>query len=169
MRLALLLLLATFGVAGAQPALVEVEQGSRVRVSILVPQGADSTGFNSRDQVTGTLLRYDASTMMIEDTPAIPWTAVSRLELSAGRHGNAGRGMIYGALIGLLAGVVTGATIGRDENGGENSDNLESEFSVGFGLAGLLVGGGIGAIVGGASKTDDWQDVMLVNPAHAKP
>ena len=166
MKLAFALLISWYGVAGAQPAFHPVDIGKRVRVSVLVPPDVDSTGFHSRDRLTGSLLRYDANAITLSEGPTIPWAAVSKLDLSAGRHGNAGRGALYGALIGLLAGVVTGATIGRDEGGGEGNEDLEDEFGVGFGIAGLLFGGGIGAIVGGRLKTDDWLDVPLA-PAPA--
>ena len=153
--------------AFAQPADFDaVQTGDRVRVSILVPATAvDSSGFHSGQRHTGTVLHLLPEAMSIElegEKRPIPWAYTGRLELSVGRHGNAGKGALYGALIGLVAGVVTGITIGKDENGGENSDNLAAEGGVALGLGGLLVGAGLGAIVGGASKTDDWQDVAIV-------
>ena len=150
------------GAAQAQPAFDPVAPGSRVRVSILVPPEVDSTGFHSADRKVGSLLRYDDTTIQIDPgPPAIPWAAVNKLEVSTGRHGNAGKGALYGALIGLLAGAITGATIGRDENGGEGNDDLEAEGAVALGFAGLLGGAGIGALVGGRLKTDDGRDIPL--------
>jgi len=163
LKLAFALVTFWFGVAETQPAFHPVDIGKRVRVSVLVPPGIDSTGFHSRDRVTGSLLRYDPTAVTLSEGPTIPWAAVSKLELSAGRHGNAGRGALYGALIGLLAGVVTGVTIGRDEGGGEGNKDLAAEGGVALGLAGLLGGAGIGAIIGGQSKTDDWMDVPLTS------
>jgi hypothetical protein len=160
--LACLLTISACGTVQAQPAFDPIEAGRRVRVSILVPAGVDSTDFHSLDRKAGSLLGYDATSIRIDDgPPAIPWAAVSKLEYSAGRHGHAGKGALYGALIGLVAGVVTGITIGRAENGGEGNENLETEGGVALGLGGLLVGAGLGAIVGGVSKTDDWRDVPL--------
>ena len=158
MILVLLLLLLPC-VATAQPALEEIKTGDRVRVSILVPEPG-VTGYKSGDRYVGTVLHVRKESLDLEER-TIPWSYTSKLELSKGQHGNAGKGAVYGALIGLLAGVVTGATIGRDENAGETGGNLESEFGAGFGLAGLIVGAGVGALVGGASKTDDWHEVLL--------
>ena len=134
-----------------------------MRVSILVPSSAvDSTGFDSGYRRTGTVLHVLPESIELEgEKRAIPWAYTNRLELSTGRHGNAGHGALYGALIGLVAGVVTGITIGRDENGGEGNENLEAEGGVALGLGGLLVGAGLGAIIGGVNKTDDWRDVPL--------
>ena len=154
-----LLMAAWCGVAGAQAVGRPIDPGSRVRVTILSPP----------DRVSGSLLRYDRSAIMIEEQPAIPWTSVSKLELSAGRHGNSGKGAFYGALIGLVLGVATGMAVGQGENAGESGGDLKSEFSAGFGLAGLLAGAGIGAIVGSASESEDWLDIPLANPAEKKP
>ena len=152
--------------AFAQPAPGAVRAGDRVRVSILVPETAvDSTGFDSGHRRTGTVLHVLPESIELEgEKRAIPWAYTNRLELSTGRHGNAGKGALYGALIGLVAGVVTGVTIGRDENGGENSDNLAAEGGVALGLGGLLLGAGLGAIIGGASKTDDWREIPVAMP-----
>jgi len=160
------LLLLLPGATFAQPAPGAIRTGDRVRVSILVPVTAsDSTGFDSGGHHAGAVLHVLPESLELEGAErAIPWAYTSRLELSMGRHGNAGRGALYGALIGLVAGVVIGVTIGRDENGGENSDNLETEGGVALGLGGLLAGAGIGAIVGGRLKTDDWRDVPLAKP-----
>jgi len=163
--LACVLCIAACGVAEAQPAFDPVQPGTRVRVSILVPPDVDSTGFHSRDRVVGSLLRYDASAIQVDPgPPTIPWAAVHRFEYSTGRHGNAGSGALYGALIGLLAGVVTGITIGKEEGGAEGNEDLAAEGGFVLGAGGLLVGAGIGAIVGGRLKTDDWQDVPLAKP-----
>ena len=163
--LACVICIATWGVAEAQPAFDPVQPGSRVRVSILIPPDVDSTGFHSRDRVVGSLLRYDASSIQVDPgPPAIPWAAVSKFEYSTGRHGNAGHGALYGALIGLLAGVVTGMTIGKEEGGGEGNEDLAAEGAVVLGAGGLLAGMGIGAIVGGRLKTDDWRDIPLAKP-----
>jgi len=156
---ALLLGVMACGRAEAQPAFDRLDVGSRVRVSILVP---DSTGFHSSDRVVGSLLSYGASTIQVDPGPiVIPWAAVAKLELSTGRHGNAGRGARYGALIGLVAGVVVGVTQGRKEGGGEGNEDLAEEGGVVLGLGGLLAGLGIGALIGGRLKSEDWHDIPL--------
>ena len=143
----------------AQPAPGEIKAGDRVRVSILVPPPG-AMGYESGDRYVGTVLHVRKEALELEER-TIPWSYASRLELSTGQHGNAGRGALYGALIGVLAGAVIGATIGRDENAGESGGNLEGGLGAGFGLAGLLVGAGVGAMVGGSSKTDDWREIPL--------
>ena len=106
--LACLLVLTLCGTAQAQPAFDSVPAGTRVRVSILVPPKVDSTGFRSGDRHVGTLLRYDRSTLELNEVErAIPWTLVNRLERSTG-HGSAGKGALIGCLTGLVAGVVVG-------------------------------------------------------------
>ena len=47
------------------------------------------------------------------------------------------------------------------EGGGEGNEDLAEEGGVVLGLGGLLAGLGIGALVGGRLKTEDWHDIAL--------
>lgn len=161
---AILLCLIGFEIAEAQPIGSPIEHGRRVRVTILVPPNVDSTGFRSGDRLAGPLLGYDRSAIRVKER-TIPWSAVAKLEYSAGRHGHAGSGALIGALVGLATGIAVGVIVNQHED----FDEYGGVFTTGAGLAGLVMGAGIGAIIGGTHHSDDWMDLPLVTGIRSAP
>lgn len=95
---------------------------------------------------------------------ALPLQQVSRIELSQGFHGNVGKGI----LIGILGGAAIGAVIavGADDNG--VSDGTSALAIPLFGVLGMPVG----AVVGAATKSEDWKKIALESlraPVHQTP
>lgn len=145
--------------------LSRLERGARVRVT------APSI---SLEREIGTLGAVQGDTLFLEagrfgESPtAVPLSAVTRLEVSEGRKGNAGLGMRVGALAGFLAGVAVAAsqiekrTCDLEQEGldclGPDFDDLGSDLAAGLGMTmlGTVGGGALGAIVGSAFRTERW-------------
>lgn len=131
-----------------------------------------STQLNAGDRVrvttgarviTARTLTIDAAALTISsgpaDTTAVPWTAIRRLDVSAGRDSRAGRAVI-GGVVGLVAGGAVGLVLGNGRKsggtwGGEDEGELTSSV---FGFLGAAVGGLIGAAV---TPPEKWRQVML--------
>ncbi len=129
--------------------------GSRVR---LQPTGA-------QDWIVGRLEEGDDETLVLlrdgETTPlAVSRSMIARLEVSRGRRGRTGTGMLLGGLAGALAGGVTVlALCGPDGCIGSGIVLLP------LGMAGgALAGGGIGAAIGATIRSERWQAVPLEDP-----
>ena len=135
-----------------------------MRVTILVPPNVDSTGFRSGDRLAGPLLGYDRSAIQVKER-TIPWSAVTKLEYSAGRHGHTGSVALIGGLVGLLAGIAAGVIV----NQSEDFDDYGGAVTTGTGLAGLVLGAGIGAIIGSTHHSDDWMDLPLATGTRSAP
>lgn len=92
---------------------------------------------------------------------AVPITGLSRLEISAGRHGRGGT-TAGGAIVGFLVGGVIGGAIGYYGTGGggdEYSDGMGALIGAPAGaVLGGLMGGVLGWQQGGRRK---WQRVRL--------
>lgn len=95
------------------------------------------------------------------ETASIPRGAVTKLEMSTGRSGEFGRGVLAGAALG--GGV--GALVSDGEDCYGTIDRTVCETSIGkvFRNAGIgvLAGGLVGAAIGAAIQTRDWQDVTV--------
>jgi hypothetical protein len=132
--------------------------GSRIRLFQLAP-GAKP--------ILGTLERWESDTLRLvaqasAGATAIPLTTLHRLQVSRGARGNAPLGGVIGGLLGLAVGMVIRSS----------SDCQQGflEFCMGKALApmaGMAVGGGLGAVVGASIRTDQWWEVRL--PAAASP
>jgi hypothetical protein len=110
--------------------------------------------------LVGTLVAVDADTLRLRVADSAPVVSVARatigrLDVSGGRHSNAGRGAVYGAAVlgglGLLAGVACA-----------NSDTYTWVRCDGGDVAALTVwgaafGAGFGALIGAMSHREDWQ------------
>jgi hypothetical protein len=83
----------------------------------------------------------------------VPREAITSLEVSTGRHGQAGRGALVGAGVGAaLLGLVAFAS----------ADDGEGAYAAMYGVVfGGLGGAGWGAIAGAGTKTHDWRTVPL--------
>jgi len=82
---------------------------------------------------------------------------VRRLEISRGVHGDGGRAALLGAFIGIAGGMVIGAASYRPDDWPLSRGSLATIGAVGFGLAGLLVGG----IISVGSSVERWDAVPV--------
>ena len=151
MVLASLLLLPAEARPGELPKATIVTVGSRVR--ILAP-----TMVHGR--LEGMVLEMDENSLLVgmDDRGPIrlPREAITRLDVSTGRHRRALKGMIIGAGIGVATLGLAAATYHSD--GGGSSDSTSWGAAVGqFALGGAAWGAGIGALI----KSDRWSPVPL--------
>jgi hypothetical protein len=132
----------------AQP----LRPGDRVRVT------APPLGLDAR---SGALVLLDSENLVLDGSQrlTIPIDAVTRIEVSEGRRGNAGKGALIGAGAALAVGLVV---FSKAEGGGHCSG---SEEGTGFCLAYLGTGVALGAvgglIVGLAIRTERWRPVSI--------
>jgi hypothetical protein len=149
---AFLLLLAMFaGAAGAQT----LAEGARVRLTLLEPP---------QKRVVGSLLaiRPDAVEIRPDSlSRTIARANIDRLEISRGIKSGSGKGAKYGAIFG---GVILGS-LGIFAAAVANSESSEhvSPVAAGaaYGLAGAVVGGGLGALIASGSHYEKWEQVPL--------
>ncbi len=128
--------------------------GARVRVRSSTPGPFGSA-------TVATLLAHQGDTLSLrpegtQDSLALPFGSITRLEVSAGRSSHVGQGMGLGFLSGVSIGAIVGA-ISYTPSG--------CSFLCGRGfdaVAGGLAGGLLGTLIGGfmgARQTDNWERV----------
>ena len=136
-----------------------VVEGARVRVS--------ATEFGGK-WCTGTLVDWSADTLTARcwrtrerqwEEFEFPVSSISSLEVSRGKKSNVGKGALIGGLLGAGAGLVGGLAVANLAEGLDepSSTDITLTYTVLFGL----VGAGLGAIIGSASKSDLWEEVPL--------
>ena len=133
---------------------VEADSGFRVRITVGKP---------SQHRLVGTLVSADADSLRFttdtSDVVAVPTASVSRFERSRGRRSNAGRGALIGGLSLGAAGLIIGI--------GAATENNTSSFDVGaedVALGTLILGAagaGLGALIGAASKGEQWEPLAI--------
>lgn len=133
----------------------------------------------------GTVAALETDTLVVNtgeraDALEVPLADVTKLEVHRGQKSRTGRGALIGAGVGALAGVATVAiacastTGGCDFSESGGSDEL-SDLAVATALVlmGTVVGAGVGAIIGLATRVDRWQAVPLddirVGPSPVTP
>ncbi len=138
-----------------------LEPGQRVRVT-----ARDSIG-QPRGRLVGMVVTVTAENIVVEqrgDQLTIPREVVTRLEVSRGRKSNVGKGAAFGFLGGAGLGALLGAVVGASAQRGDfcqRDSGCAGEYALIGGAAFGVLGAGIGAIVGAASKTDRWEEVPL--------
>lgn len=156
--------------------------GTRVRVT--------APGVLTPSRQSGRVLTSGADTLSLQPDGgaapfALPWAAVTDLDVSRGRHRSTFRGFVIGALVGGVSGAVIGAATYQETKPSAGCPGTEDFcitgplFDIGRGgsaaLAGglgALVGGVTGALIGHAHQDDTWEKVPLrLQPAllHARP
>jgi len=126
-----------------------VAEGSRVRVK------------TSDSKVVGTLTETTDEELALRlengSLVRIPLTTIERLEVSRGKKGNAGKGLLIGLGAGVLLGWA-GANTGCNEKGFLSSlDNIGC--ASGQAAGGFLVGLVGGVVAGALVKTERWKKV----------
>lgn len=124
--------------------------GSKVRIQAPTVAGGRLEGIVSQID--------DQSLLVLQDNHPwrVPRKAITRLEVSTGRHGRALKGLLIGAAIGIAAFQVTVSDT--------NCQNAMTVCSTSRGQAvafGLLGGGAWGAGIGALIKSDRWSRVPL--------
>ena len=142
---------------GARPARAQLGVGSRVRVT------------SERGKHTGTLVSLDGDSLRYTkaDTSvvtALPLASIVRLERSVGKRAATGRGAMIGGLIGGGFGLFVGIAASTDDSGWFEVGPGEIAAATAFTGA---IGAGLGALIGAASKRDQWETVPLT-PAVAR-
>jgi hypothetical protein len=131
--------------------------GSRIRISLRPP---------ASDRLVGTLLESPADSLRVETTSgnvlSLSRTAISRLEVSRGRHSQAGLGALIGLAPGLAGGLVAGTIAHRETQ----FINITTGGVVLITAMGGAVGAGLGALIGAAFTGDRWEVLPL---ASSKP
>ena len=106
----------------------------------------------------GTLVEVTENDLVLtvseSERKAVPRKDLTRLEWSRGRHGNAVKGMLFGAAIGAVTISVVNA---QDPETGETGEYLMVAL-IGA-CMGALPGAGIGALI----KTEKWAELPLSN------
>lgn len=127
-----------------------VAPGSRAR--LLAPEVAGQA-------IQGTVAETGLESVVIlssrgGERQTVPWRAITRLEVSTGRHGHAVKGLLIGAAAGMALSVVAPKCVNE---GCSSEAGFDAAFAVAYGLGGSLWGGLIGAMV----KTENWSAVPL--------
>lgn len=155
--------------------------GTRVRVT--------APGVLTPSRQSGRVLTSRADTLSLQPDGgaapfALPWAAVTDIDVSRGRHRSTLRGLVIGVLVGGVSGAVIGAATYQETKPSAGCPGTEDFcitgplFDIGRGgsaaLAGglgALVGGVTGALIGHAHQDDAWEKVPLrLQPAllHAR-
>ena len=130
-----------------------LEQGARVRVTLLAREAP---------QVTGSVLAIPTDSLVIAAEPdslarSIARIDIRKLEVSRGVHSNAGKGATIGALI---VGIALGCSVWSSTSiDGSSKESVAA--GVAGGAVGAIVGAGLGALIGSASHRERWDDVRV--------
>ncbi len=144
-----------------------------------VPVGDTVRVWAPRDnvkRVKATILPWEESTAKLlrlsvpTDSLDLPFSNITRLEVLRGR--NTGRGILVGFGVGGTVGMLTGALIGAGAVSGCTGWFCEFD-AFGYAAGGMLIGGVLGAVIGGANPPDRWTRVELPTwagfPQYRKP
>jgi hypothetical protein len=112
------------------------------------------TSAGAAEPAVGTVLAIDAETLVLrraghDAASRIPVDSILKLEVSARRKSQAGRGAVIGTAAGLMPGLLL--TFG-DYSSDVHGDSNAAAVTVIGAAGGALVGG----VIGWALKTDDW-------------
>jgi hypothetical protein len=135
---------------------VPVNVGERVRITTPAQRGAY--------RYVGRVVQVqgDSVTVRTSDSASRPVAIaqITKLEVSAGKHGNGWRGTGYGTLIGIGAGAALGAaTYTKSDCAGTTwfcGDTGRGGDALAGGILGGLLGAGIGGLWGALHPTERW-------------
>lgn len=147
---ALLLLAALATPASAGQAIAE---GDRVRVTLLE---------RPHERVVGTLLaiRPEAIDLRPDSvTRTIARPDIDKLEVSRGIHSGSRDGVKYGAIVGGVTLGALGALASEINNSESSVKSNTVAVALAYTLAGAVVGGGLGALIGSAFHHERWERI----------
>lgn len=151
--------------AGAEAA-AGGKTGAKIRIEL---KGAVAGGAGAGDkagEVAGELVavRKDALVIALEggDSRAVAVADIAKIEVH--RRTRARTGILFGAVIGGAGGIAMSA--GKSEEGVTFLDGLSTHVIVGG--AGMLIGGALGAIVGGQFGGDKTYDLTVLSEAEVE-
>ena len=148
----------------ARPAMLVGQTASAA--AALVPGARVRIAQPGQESRVGTLVARAADTLLVQwpefaNAVAVPHDAISRLDVSTGRH----RNVVKGAVIGVAAGGAAGFILGAASYQPCTSNCIFAPSNAGeSGTIGGIVGGTLGLVVGslvGLSRVDDWKRVPL--------
>ena len=131
-----------------------LEQGARVRVTLIARESP---------QVTGFVLAIPADSLVVTAEPdsareSIARLDIRKLEVSRGIRSNAGRFATIGAIIvGITFGYIAYAGVSDSEITGEG----QAVVGLGGFAVGALVGAGVGGLIGSASEHEGWHEIKV--------
>ena len=133
-----------------------LEPGARVRLTSCLGAILSTCSW------AGTFSAWNRDSVLVrpegrDGTVGLPATSLTRIEVSRGRKGHSGLGAAIGFIPGLLMMGATAVPWPEDFNPPLSPDPCARACSVttSFGLA--VLGGAIGAFIGSAVKTEQWQ------------
>lgn len=145
---------------GAMPAL---PAGTRIRVM--------TPALKARGQIA-TVLGYHADTLVVraegrQDSTAIPFADVRRLQISRGSQTRITKGMLIGSVAGAVIGAVGSYATYKEDDCSQSfffCDPISrSEVTEVGALLGAILGLGAGAGVGALWRAEQWMDLSLAN------
>ena len=134
-----------------------VEEGSRVRVTLLAREAAPLIG-SVLERPPGILLLAIGPDSSLR---TIPYEDIEKLEVSQGMHSNTLKGAYTGALLLGITGLVLGLAAGSPNLSDDPHEGSRSWSGVAGFAVGAVVGGGIGAIVGSLGHRERWKRVEV--------
>lgn len=96
--------------------------------------------------------------IMNNRTSAIPFKHLQKLELSTGEKHSTVEGIIIGSIAG---GLILGIAMHSEELHAEGYGKIGQPGFVGGFVSGILIGGGIGALIGNQIKSDEWKHIAV--------
>ena len=143
-----------------------LEPGARVRVTHCGPLAVYSGRKRTDCRTTqGNLVAMTSDSVVLNagasnERLSVPRDLMTRLRVTSGQRGRAGRGALIGTLVGVGAGAGFGiASCAMLETGCYEPPTGAVALGTGIfgGIAGVLVGATVGAFI----KTDRWEEVPL--------
>jgi hypothetical protein len=126
---------------GASAATAQYRPGLTVRVTTRAPS----------QPVVGLLRGSDSSSITV-DSAAVPYAAISRVEVYRGIGGRGGTGAMIGAAAGFLVGFAIGTAKGASP---------DAQWGLIGGIVGAPILGLVGLAVGAAFPVERWDEVPL--------
>jgi len=151
--LALVLLVSLSGTSAALAAPV-LEEGARVRITLIAREPAPQVGRVLALPPEAILFAADADSSQRE----IPRTAIAKLEVSEGMHSNAGNGAISCALLFSIPGAVLGLVAGAESKSEGGGGTAAGGAAAGF-VVGAVGGAAVGALFGSFGRHERWRTV----------
>jgi hypothetical protein len=116
------------------------------------------------DKVVGTVLAIQNDTLVLQvekitDPVRLPFSAITKIQVSRGQRRRVGDGLIMGGAIGAGVGMLLGFAAG-DDDPGILAMSAGDKAAIGAVLLGVA-GAGLGGLLGARSTKERWEPVPL--------